>query len=173
VSRFSSPKHGKFEQIKDADYSFAGTVLKAYDDPPSGQIVVIKAGDFRFYMNSFPPETTRLREGDWCEGYGRLLLDFYIWVEFLSSYQDPPDIFYPLRVSRIRLVKIPQTFISRMEKVVSGPASLSHEEYPTSSISEIKGMEGTDEDWLFYLVDFDDSDIGSATIPMTFRSKSV
>jgi len=167
----SSSKPGKLEQIKDADYHFVGTILKIYDDSPRGKLVVIQAGDFRFYVDSFPPEIPPFKEGDGCEGDGPLLLDHYIWVEFLSSYPDPPDLFYPLRVTRIRSIKIPDEFISRNEKATSGPASLSPENYSAASISEIDEM-GIDEDWRFYLVDFDDSNIGSVTIPRTFRSHS-
>jgi hypothetical protein len=169
LSKSTSLKDSKFEQIKDAEYSFAGTVLKVYSDPPSGRIVVVQAGDFRFYMNSFPPGTA-LSEGDACEGYGRLLLDHYIWVEFLASYDDPPNLFYPLRLTRIRSVKIPDSFISRSERGMSGPASLSPDVYSTTAIAEVERMENVDEDWLFYLVDFDDSTVGAARIPLTFLS---
>jgi hypothetical protein len=170
LARLASPKQGRFDQIEDAEYSFAGTVLKVYDDPPTNRIAVVEAGDFRFYMDSFPPDAPRLKECDWIEGDGRLLLDYYIWVEFLSSYQDPPNLFYPLRVTKIRSVKIPNTFVSRTDNVASAPASLSHENYSTATICEIEGMPNIEEDWLFYLVDFDDSDTSPARIPLTFRN---
>jgi len=127
LRRSSSPKPGKFEQVKDAGYQFVGTILRVYDDPPRGKLIVIQAGDFRFYIDSFPRETPPFREGDGCEGYGRLLFDYYIWVEFLSEYPNPPDLFFPLRVARIRSVEIPDEFISRTENAASGPASLSYE----------------------------------------------
>jgi hypothetical protein len=169
LSKSSSPKDGRFEQTKDAEYSFAGTVLKVYGHSSSTQIVVIQAGDFRFYMNSFPKETPPLKEGDSCEGYGSLMLDHYIWVEFLPTYEDPPDLFYPLRVTRIRSVKIPNEFISRYETGMSGPASLRQEQYSTAAIAEIEQMKSDDEGWLFYLVDLDSSNVGSGAIPLTFR----
>jgi hypothetical protein len=171
LARLASPKQGRFNQLKDAEYSFAGTVLKVYADPPTNQIAVIQAGGFRFYMDSLPPEAPPLNEGDSIEGNGRLLLDYYIWVEFLSSYHDPPNLFYPLRVTRIRSVKIPNTFISHAEKVVSGPTSLSYENYSTETMMEIEGVPNIEEeDWIFYLVDFDDSVTESASIALTFRS---
>jgi len=173
LSKSTFLKDSKFEQIKDAEYSFAGMVLRVYSDPPSGWIVVVQAGDFRFYMNSFPPGTASLGQGDACEGYGRLLLDHYIWVEFLDSYDDPPNLFYPLRLTRIRSVKIPDSFISRSEKGMSGPTSLSPDVYPTSAIAEVERMENVEENWLFYVVDFDDSTVGAAGIPLTFRSRAV
>jgi hypothetical protein len=170
LSISSSQRDGRFEQIKDAEYRFTGTVLKVYGDPPSGRIIVIQAGEFRFYMNSFPAGTPTFSEGDRCEGDGRLLLDHYIWVEFLSTYQEPPDLFYPLRLTRIRSVKIPESFISRTANCTSGPASLSEEEYSTAAIVELDEMENGEKDWAFYLVDFDDSDIEKDRIPLTFRS---
>jgi hypothetical protein len=164
----SADHNGTFEQIKDAEYRFEGTVLKVYDDSSSDQIIVIQAGQFRFYVNSFPKETPALKEGDGCKGSGRLLLDHYAWVQFLSTYQAPPDLFYPLRVRRIRSVKIPEMFVSRHERGMSGPTSLPHEEYSDAAIVEIERMGAKDGDWLFYLVDFDDSDIGTEPIPLTF-----
>jgi hypothetical protein len=171
LSKSTSLNDSKFAQIKDAEYSFVGTVLRIYPDPPSSPIVVVEAGDFHFYMNSFPPGTASLSEGDACEGYGRLLLDHYIWVEFLDSYDDPPNLFYPLRLTRIRSVKNPNSFISRSEKGMSGPTSCSPDVYSTSAIGDVERMENVDNDWLFYLVDFDDSTVGAARIPLTFRSR--
>jgi hypothetical protein len=168
LTKSSSLKDGKFEPIKDAEYSFAGKVLKVYGDSSSDLIVVIQAGDFRFYINSFPKQNPDLNEGDSCEGHGALMLDHYIWVEFLSTYQDPPNLFYSLRVTRIRSVKIPEKFISRYEKGVSGPASLRQEQYSNSMVAEIEQMKD-DEGWLFYLVDLDSSNVGIDKIPLTFR----
>jgi hypothetical protein len=113
-----------------------------------------------------------LKENDNVEGHGRLLLDHYLWVGFLSTYPDPPKLFYPLRVARIRSVKIPESFISRNEKGVSGPASLSQEKYSTAEIQEVKRMADSEKDWLFYLVDFDSSDVGTTKVPLTFRDRS-
>lgn len=167
LSTSISAEHGRFERIKDAEYRFEGTVLKVYGDS-SDQIMVIQAGQFRFYVNSFPREMPALKEGESCKGSGRLLLDHYIWVEFLSTFQTPPDLFYPLRVRRIRSVKIPETFVSRYEKGMSGPTSLPHEKYSDADIVEIERMGVEAGDWLFYLVDFDDSNIGTEPIPLTF-----
>ena len=86
----TSTRPERFDQIVDANYKFTGTVLRVYDDSSNSPIVVIQAGAFKFYMNSFPKEAPLLVEGDKCEGQGKLLLDHYIWVEFRSTYQDPP-----------------------------------------------------------------------------------
>jgi hypothetical protein len=172
LSNLSSPNEDKFEHIVDAEYSFAGKVLKRYLDPPDSHIVVIQAAGFRFYINSIPKGSPVLREGDKCQGRGRLLFDHYIWVEFLSGYKDPPDLFYRLRVIRLRSVKISEKFISRYPTGMSGPASLDHENYSGADISEVERMENVDEDWRFFLVDFDDSDVGKAAIPLTFHGRA-
>jgi hypothetical protein len=75
LSKSFSPRDGRFEHIKDAEYSFAGKVLKVYGDSSSSLIVVIQAGDFRFYINFFPKDMPPLKEGDSCEGHGSLMLD--------------------------------------------------------------------------------------------------
>lgn len=170
LSKSAVTTTSKFEQIHDAEYSFSGTVLKVYDDPPKGKLVVVQADGFRFYINSFPTKSPLLKEGDRCEGIGRLLLDHYIWVEFLSNYADPPDLFYSLRLTSIRAVKIPDSFASRTENAQSGPASLGRDEYSDDDIKEVERMD-SHEDWYFYLLAFDDSDVGTAKIPLTFRSR--
>lgn len=69
LSKSIAPKASKFQQIKDAEYSFAGTVLKVYDDSPNSKVVVVQAEDFRFYINSFPTQNLLLKEGDRCDGF--------------------------------------------------------------------------------------------------------
>jgi hypothetical protein len=172
LSKVSSVVPSRLEQVKDAEYTFAGPVLKVYSDPPDGQIAVVQAGDFRFYLNSFPKGIASPKENDYLVGHGRLLLDHYLWVEFLSEYSDPPDLFFTLRVVRIRSVTIPEPFISRTEKSVSGPASLKYEDYSSAEIEEVERMNesGSDRNWRFYLVDFDSSDVGAASVPPTFRT---
>ena len=161
----------RLKQIHDAEYEFAGIVMKVYSDPPSEKIIVIQAGEFRFYVDSPNQDGFSFNEGDGIEGRGKLLLDHYIWVEFLSSYRDHPDLFYRLRVTRIRSVKIPESFISRSEKGITVPTSFGLEEYSAATIREIESMEDAEADWLFYLVDFDSSDIEPVEIPRTFRSR--
>jgi hypothetical protein len=161
----------QFEQVKDAEYKFAGQVLKVYRDPPKSQIVVVQAGDFRFYMHSFPKDRPLLKKGDRCEGVGRLLLDRYIWVEYLAKYEDPPDLFYGLKVSRIRRVRIPDSFIHRTAKGQSGPTSLRADDYSDSEVQEVQSMDGPDDGWSFDLVTFDDSDVGEGKISRTFRQR--
>lgn len=172
LSNLSSPKPSRLERVKDAEYRFAGSVLKVYSDPPSDSIVIVQAGDFRFYMNSIPKGIASPKENDYVEGQGRLLLDHYIWVEFLPEYRDPPDLFFTLRVVRIRSVTIPESFISRGDKAVSGPASLKHEDYSGAEIEEVERMteSNSDRNWRFYLVDFDSADVGTDSVPLTFRT---
>jgi hypothetical protein len=170
LSKSTERKISKFEQVKDAEYSFAGTVLRVYGDAPKVKLVVVQAEEFRFYINSFPTHSPVLKEGDRCEGFGRLLLDHYIWVEFLSNYKDPPDLFYSLRLISIRAVKIPDSFISRTPKGQAGPTSLSQDDYSNDDIQEVERMEDSRGGWAFYLLAFDDSDIGSVKIPLTFHT---
>jgi hypothetical protein len=169
LSKSTEPKASKFEQVKDAEYSFAGTVLKVYGEPPKGKLVVIQAVNFRFYINSFPAHSPVLKEGDWCEGFGRLLLDHYIWVEFLSNYKDPPDLFYALRLTSIRAVKIPDSFIARTANAQAGPASLGRDDYSDEDTKEVERMEDPREDWSFYLAAFDDSAVATVKLPRTFH----
>ena len=80
----------RFHHYGQAEYAFTGSVLRVYGEDSSSRIVVVEADQFLFYMNS--PLTEGLERGDAISGRGTLALDHYIWVEFLSSYQDPPDL---------------------------------------------------------------------------------
>ena len=167
----SSNDVSKFERLTDAEYRFVGKVLKTYGSG-NEQIAVLQAEDFRFYINSFPEGARSMKEGDSVKGHGRLLLDHYVWVEFLSSYKEPPDLFYPLSVTRIRSVKIPQSFITRYEHGKAYPASLSHNEYSAADIQTLERMQDSKGDEAFFLVDFEGSYIRTAKIPLTFLGPS-
>ena len=99
----------RFEHRGNAEYRGVGRVLRVYRGEAS--IAVIEANGFRFYVNG--PVAENLAAGASVEFAGTLLLDHYLWVEFLSRYSDPPDLFYNLRVTRILRVSVPERFIAR------------------------------------------------------------
>lgn len=152
-----------WNQFEDAEYEFCGDVLKVYSN--ENRIVVLEMEGFRCYVNSFPKDNLELNEGDRVEGRGQLLLDHYIWVEYLHTYPDPPDLFYSLKVERIRAVAIPEQLIRRSEKGMSYPCSLSPPQYRTAKVREVEEME--DNGCKFYLVDFDSAG-GSEAVRRTF-----
>src|SRR5271166_2741135 len=123
------------KQIRDAEYEFCGSVLRVYSGDET--IVVVQMGDFRCYINTFSSLPLRLKESDRIAGQGRLLLDHYIWVEYLHKYKDPPDLFYNLAVKQIRAVAIPEEFIQRGEKGYSHPCSLSPDQYAPSQVRDV------------------------------------
>lgn len=106
-----------------------------------------------------------MAEGDRIEGFGRLLLDHYIWVEYLDTYEAAPDLFYSLNVERIRAVTIPESFIHRSKGGFSHPCSLRPGEYAPSNVLEVEEME--EKGFQFYLVDFDSGCV-AGQIPRTF-----
>lgn len=165
LSKAPVPAESKFEQIKDAEYRFAGKVLKVYDQSSETPIVVVEAGDMRFYISSFPSGSTSLKEGDFCLGHESSMLDHYLWVEFLNTYEDALDLFYAFRVTRIRSVKIPEKFVSHYERGMSGPASLRPEYYSAADIADLEDMGQHDRAWSFYLVDLESSSVDPTAIP--------
>jgi hypothetical protein len=175
LSKCSPPKEGKFEQVRNAEYRFEGTVLRVYEESHN-PLIIVQAGQFRFYLSCSPNALPALSEGDGCNGSGQLLLDHYLWVEFRESYQGSPNLLYPLRVSGIRYVKIPEKLISAYGEGMSAPTSLTEDQYSEAQAEEVQKMgtgEAGAEDRGFYLVDFDDSDIGGESIPVTFGSSSI
>jgi hypothetical protein len=114
----------RFHHCGQAEYEFAGTVLRTYGcDTDSDRVVVVKADQFRFYITS--PLTAGLLVGNKVSGRGTLALDHYLWVEFLSRYPDPPDLFYNLRVMEITRARIPERFVARSGLNVSYPTRVS------------------------------------------------
>lgn len=154
------------KQLEDAEYEFWATVLKIYsrDEP----VVVIQMRDFRCYVACSPKRQLEFKVGDRVRGRGRLLLDHYLWVEYLRTYDGAPDLFYNLRVNRIRAVKIPESFIHRSEKGLSHPCSLKPGQYTSSDVRDVESME--DMGCQFYLVDFDSAGVEKDEIPRTFLS---
>lgn len=146
-----------------AQYRFVGIVLRVYNDDGSDAITVIEVAGFRFYIN----RSFGFRVGDWVQGSGKLLLDHYIWVEFLDKYKDPPDLFYQLRVERIYTVKIPEPFITRHSGGKSLPCSLTPSDYDASDLREIETMEGQASDEEFYLLELTDEGLVDP-VPRTF-----
>jgi hypothetical protein len=119
------------EQIVDADYRVTASVVRIYPDEMGSQFAVFNGGGLRFYC---PTEAAaKLRVGDVVLLEGPLLLDHYMWVEFLDRYPDPPDLFYSVQIDRIREVTIPERFIQRSERTVSSPTSVGPADYGGSA----------------------------------------
>jgi hypothetical protein len=105
--------------------------------------------------------------GTWIEFEGTLMLDHYLWVEFLADYADPPELFYNLRVARIRKVGIPERFVRRHARGISFPTTVSPTDFNT--VEELETMEGQDFTLEFYIIDFDDARLEGVKVPRTFQ----
>ncbi|MDH3974549.1 MAG: hypothetical protein OEV42_09765 [Deltaproteobacteria bacterium] len=149
-----------------ADYEFSGIVLRNYGQENNEYILVVDTGGFKFYICS--NKVSEFKAGDQVAGEGTLLLDHYIWVEFLNDYKNPPDLFYNLTVDQIRKVKIPEKFIYRHKNGKSMPTRVDMNEANDIEIEELKTMEGQPFDEEFYIVKFDDSGLEGVRIAKTF-----
>ena len=154
-----------FQHQGDAEYLGRGQVIRKYTETDE-TIAVIAAGEFRFFIDA--PAAADLAVGDQIEFEGTLHLDHYVWVEFLGEYPDPPDLFYNLRVTRIRKVQVPERFIQRQrdEKAKTYPAHVSPSDF--GAVEELETMDGQRFDEEFYVIDFDSSGVETAQIPRTF-----
>lgn len=152
-----------FNCIREAEYDFCGTVIYIYrSDQNRNPLVVINTGIFRFYIES--DKAKNLAEGMRVMGRGTLLLDYYIWTEYLHLRPNPPDIFYSIEVSRIRKVQIPERFIQRHDKAKGHPSWVSSADF--GDVKDLETMEGQSFDEEFYLVDFKESN--RKDVPKTF-----
>jgi hypothetical protein len=149
-----------FEHICDAQFAATARVIRRYADGIDSAFPVLDAGALRFYAPSqlasgIPQDSmVRLR--------GTLALDHYLWVEFLDRYADPPDLFYDVRVVRIRRIAIPEEFIRRTERSVSFPTSLPPEDYTSHSYEEVERVEERSNGPSFSLIDFEMLPAGAA-----------
>jgi hypothetical protein len=164
-----------FESRADATCRLAGTVTRVYTTQHA-PVAVLEAGDFRCYVES--SDVARWTAGSLVSVEGTLSVDYYIWSESLvHRYTDAPDLFYPLRVTRIRRVLIPEQFVHRGENSMSFPASFPLHDVTHDDIAEVDSMlgegetldDGNDKPALFFLVDFSDDDLPLEEIPRTFR----
>ena len=148
---FTNNKNLFFRKIKNSNYEFSGQIIRDYYDNDN-RVIIVDVSDFRFYIELTDKQKKSL-VGQYIIGQGQLLIDYYIWVENLHSYENAPDIFYNFTIDKIRKVRIPEKFINRHENGLSAPASLSPEDYDESDIEEIEDMNETNTDTSFFLLD--------------------
>jgi hypothetical protein len=146
------------EHVGDGEYRGVARVLRWYRS-----MVVLETNAFRFYVSSSSGD--RWREGDRVEFVGTLLLDHYAWVESRRD-ADAPDLFYNLRVERIRKVDIPKRFISRHGAGKSFPTRVGPNDFEKAE--ELATMEGQPFDEEFYVIDFDGAGLEGVVVPLTF-----
>ena len=156
----------QFVHLCSAEYRFPARVLKIYDDECNRKITVAESSGFRFYFIS--QQAHRYGPGDSLVIDGTLLIDHYIWVENLEGYSDAPNLFYNLKVRRIRKVDIPDRFIARHESGKSFPTRLRRSDYSESDVEDIETMEGQPFDEEFYIIDFDSKGLEDEVIARTF-----
>ena len=147
-----------------AEYAGVGRVLRRYETE-GYSLAVIEAGRFRFYVHG--SRAAALKPAMWVHFEGTLLFDHYLWVEFLGRYKDPPDLFYTLRVTRIRRVSIPERFVQRGSRRVSYPTTVSPEDF--GAVEELTTMEGQEFMQEFYIIDFDGTDLQANDVAQTFQ----
>jgi len=138
-----------FKQNRYSDYSFCGKVIRTYQSVDDGQIIIVDTGNFKFYIED---SKFSVNIGQFISGQGVLLIDYYIWVEYLSSYDNPPDLFYNFIVENISKVKIPEKFIYRHDKGYSSPTSLAPSDYSETDLIEIEDMRNDKSETSFYLL---------------------
>jgi hypothetical protein len=156
----------RFENSDDGTCSFVAEVVRHYPSGDGPSIAVMDAGIFRFYVHGKGVEG--LREHDRVAGNGELALDHYLWVEFLDQYANPPDIFYTLRVSRIRKIRIPERFVQRHDGGKALPTSVKPGEYLPEDVTELDTMAGQDFDEEFYIIEFDSAGLENECVAHTF-----
>ncbi len=154
----------RLEHVGDAEYRGVARVLRRYQGEYN-PLVVLQAGTFRFYVYS--PEAAPLAPDEWVEFAGTLLLDHYIWVEYLRTYPDPPDLFYSLRVTRIRKVTVPERFVARHQHGKALPTRVGPADF--EGMEGLATMEGQPFDEEFFVIDFDGTGLEGANIPLTFQ----
>ena len=95
-------------------------------------------------------------------GEGSLGLDTYYWVEFLDSYDAPPDLFYNLEVKRIRKI-----YDLQSPQFLAAPPKEDGED-----IDDMDARDEAGEDILMgsvqCIIEFDSKGHESKSIPRTF-----
>ena len=167
--RLERAAEGSFPWIDhrdNAECQFCARVLQVHSG--SDAIAVLDTGTLRFYVNG--SEITSFPPGSLVRGEGTMLLDHYLWVEFVDKRPDPPDLFYNLRVSRIRRVQIPGRFVARYDRGKHYPTRVSPSEFEPEHVVELETMVGQPFDEEFYILEFDDTGLDGERVARTFRT---
>ena len=157
-----------FERVRDADYAATARVIRSYALNVESTFPVFEAAGFRFYSPS--ARASGLVAGRMVRLRGRLALDHYQWVEFLERYPDPPDLFYNLRVARIRRIAIPAHFVRRSERGVVYPTSVRPKDYHEDSYRDVQRVAEGEGGPAFSLIDFEALPAGAGPARPTFFS---
>lgn len=154
----------QFQHIRDAEYDFVAKVIRNYTRVGGDSLAVLDSGALSFYIAS--PMAAGFESGMTLRGSGTLLLDHYAWVENVDAYLDPPDLFYTLRVTRVRKVRIPDRFVMRGAKGKSFPTRVLPSELDVADYEELETMLGQTFDEEFYLIGFET--VEGESVPRTF-----
>lgn len=154
-----------FRHLGEANYEFSGSVLREYGDlEDPDRLIILECSGFKFYVTGSASKICP--SGKCVHGRGTLLLDHYLWVEFLDQYADPPDLFYTLRVQRIWMNRIPDHYISRTENAMAHPTRLQYAETQPIEVEEIT----SDSSVRYYVVEFSDEALDrNVSVPRTFN----
>jgi hypothetical protein len=158
-------------QVRDAEYEIVGCVIRQYQDGISSPFPIVEAGWLRFYCPS--SVAANLAVGSRVKLRGHLALDHYLWVEFLDRYPDPPDLFYAVRVTRVRQVRIPSRFVTSSSKSMSHPTVVAPGEYTSDDVREVPSVEDEAEGPSFSLLDLDLLPPGAGPVRPTFFAHDV
>jgi hypothetical protein len=167
LAEMDDDEQDQFEHHELAEYSFCARLVRVYEQPPEIPLGIFETNGFRFYIEH--TEVPSLRRGRRYSGTGSLLLDYYIWTEFLENYDDPPDLFFNLRVTRILRASIPERFIRRTKNAIGLPTRVSNAELSKNDISEVSSMVEHGSGFGFYVLDLDGTGLEDKSIPVTFR----
>ncbi len=155
-----------FQVANDAECVFVGEVLRIYRQPTELPLAVLQAGDFLFYVEG--DNVIRFDVGDRISGAGSLVIDYYIWVEFINDYENPPNLFFTMRVERLREVKIRTLPPMVLWRKASMSSRLCGERYQDSDVQDVTSMEQRGSEFRFYLVDLDDQSLPPGEVLKTF-----
>jgi hypothetical protein len=154
--------------LGDGRYRFVADVIAVYGGKGSESLAVFDAAGFRFYIQS--DRATRWKPGTRVAGEGMLMVDHYSWVERLSSFEKPPNLFYVFKVERIRHVRIPERFVHRHPAGKLHPTSLQPGNYEPGFVRDVSTMADQELDEAFFLVDLCDDEMRALSVPKTFHT---
>jgi hypothetical protein len=154
-----------FKQIKYYEYIFSGKIIYKYVGELL-DIIVVDTNNFKFYME-LNKKSKNNKIGNFIQGKGRLLIDYYIWAENINDYDNHPNIFYNLVVEKIYSIKIPERFTKISKESVSVHTLIKVGDINYDDIKEIEGTDKKNTEYEFYLMELNEID---EQIKMTFNN---
>lgn len=173
-SRLSVPGTGRphIESVGRPEYRVTATVTGRHVSD-NKLLLTLDAAGLQFYWIS-DGVGERAEIGVTLTLTGIFKFDHYLWswrsLRREWGSEDPRDLFYDVRVERIRVVRVPERFITRSERVTSGPTIVGPEQYADEDVRDVQSAGDHLASFSFFIVELEVTSAQPARLPRLYKA---